>query len=81
VNRQSLTALLTAEHVRADAYSIDGSVKDEALCLVAGAGGWFVFYSERGLRSGERKFETEDDACDFLARRLLADPSNRVPER
>ena len=48
------------------------------MCLEPKAGGWVVFYFERGLRSGERWFETENEACDFLAERLLADPSSRV---
>lgn len=34
MNRQSLTALLAAEHVRTDAYSIDGTIKDDAMCMV-----------------------------------------------
>ncbi len=79
MNQHSLRDLLSAERVRTDSYSIEGELRDESMCLEAKAGGWAVFYSERGLRSGERWFETEDEACDFLAQRLLADPSNRVP--
>jgi len=79
MNRNSLRDLLTAERVRTDSYSIDGEPRDESMCLETTAGGWAVFYAERGLRSGERWFDTEDEACDFLAERLLADPSNRVP--
>lgn len=73
VDRTSLRALLDSERVRRDAYAIDGSVADEALCLQPTRGGWMVFYSERGLRTGERWFETEHEACDYLAARLLAD--------
>ncbi len=78
MNRNSLRDLLQTEHVRDDAYSLDGTLQDESMCLEAVTGGWAVFYSERGLRSGERVFETEDEACQFLAGRLLADPSNRL---
>lgn len=77
MNRRSLRELLGAEHVREDAYSLDGD-RDESMCLEPVTGGWAVYYSERGLRSGERRFETEDEACQFLAARLLADPSNRA---
>lgn len=77
MNRSSLRELLASEHVRNDAYSLDGD-RDESMCLEPLAGGWAVYYSERGLRSVERWFETEDEACQFLASRLLADPSNRV---
>jgi hypothetical protein len=77
MNRRSLRELLEAEGVRDDAYSLDGD-RDESMCLEPITGGWAVYYSERGLRSGERRFATEDEACQFLAARLLADPSNRV---
>lgn len=78
MNRHALRDLLSAERVRPDSYSIDGELRDESMCLEPKAGGWVVFYFERGLRSGERWFETENEACDFLAERLLADPSSRV---
>ena len=78
MNREGLLALLVAERVRLDSFSIDGSEKDESLCLQIVEGGWAVYYAERGLRSGERRFHTEDEACDFMARRLLADEGNRI---
>jgi hypothetical protein len=77
VNRDSLQELLAAEGVDPAAYSLDGDAKDETLCLEVSADGWTVHYSERGLRTGEQRFDTEADACDALARVLLADPSNR----
>lgn len=77
MNRSSLQGLLAAEHVRDDAYSLDGD-RNESMCLEPVSGGWAVYYSERALRSGERWFETEEGACQFLAARLLADPGNRV---
>jgi hypothetical protein len=78
VDRMSLQDLLDRERVRRDSYDLDGSAHDESLCLEPGAGGWIAFYSERGNRTGERWFETEHEACDFLANRLLADASNQV---
>jgi hypothetical protein len=71
--------LLVHERVRRDAYSLDGEVTDECLCLLPETGGWVVFYSERGGRTAPRHFETEGEACDFMAARLLADPGNRMP--
>jgi len=59
-------------------YALDGGSPDEALCLQPGQGGWIVFYSERGGRTGERWFETEHEACDFMANRLLGDSGNRI---
>jgi hypothetical protein len=40
-------------------------------------GGRGVYYGERGGRSGERRFDTEDDACRFTLDRLLSDSGNR----
>ena len=80
MNSVSLRALLDAERVAEDQYSLDGRRCDECLCLEELAGAWRVFYAERRLRSGEREFESEDDACQFMAQRLLADPSTRVRE-
>jgi hypothetical protein len=79
VTRASLIALLLAERVRPDAYAIDGSIPDEWLCLLPVSGDWTVFYSERGGRTGERMYETEDAACDAMAMSLLADRGNRLP--
>jgi hypothetical protein len=73
VNRLALRELLTAERVRTDAFSLGDVHPDECLCLDAVAGGRAVYYTERGLRTGERLFDTEDEACDFMAARLLAD--------
>ena len=79
VNRQVLRELLASELVRPDAFSLTPTHCDECLCLELSAGGWAVFYAERGQRTGERFFETEDEACDFMAARLLADTGNRRP--
>jgi len=45
--------------------------------LEVAPGGWAVYYAERGLRTEERQFDTEDEACRFMLDRLLADPGNR----
>jgi hypothetical protein len=79
VNRQVLRELLASELVRPDAFSLTSTHGDECLCLEASVAGWAVFYAERGQRTGERYFETEDEACDFMAARLLADMGNRQP--
>jgi hypothetical protein len=77
MNRDTLRALLDAEGVAEDQYELDGGFCDECLCMEELSDVWHVFYAERGLRSGEREFDTEDDACQFMAQRLLADPSTR----
>jgi hypothetical protein len=71
---------MTTERVDPASFSLDSTRQpDECLCLVPAHGGWEVFYSERGQRTGTRLFDTEDEACEFLADRLLADEGNRLP--
>jgi hypothetical protein len=80
MTRAELQQLLARERVRPDAYSLNGEVIDERLCLLTEPGGWVVFYSERGGRTAPRHFETEVEACDFMAMRLLPDSGNRLRE-
>ena len=77
MNRRSLRDLLDVEGVSRGSYRLDGSSCDEALSLGPTAGGWRIWFTERGQQSAMREFETEDDACDFLADRLLSDDGNR----
>ena len=59
-------------HVPKEMYSImKGGLPKEALCIV-NEGGWQVYYSERGRKSGLKYFETEDDACDYMFHELKA---------
>jgi hypothetical protein len=78
MNRQELHALARREGIRDDAYSFEGGLPFERLVMTAEAGGWVVYYSERGLRTGLRGFDTEDEACQYLWERLLRDPTNRL---
>lgn len=42
----------------------DGSVKNEATIIEqVGPDTWCTYYSERGQRTDERYFATEDEAC------------------
>jgi len=43
----------------------------ESLCLLAFGQEWRVFISERGQRSEERTFTSEDDACVYFLKRIF----------
>ena len=75
MNRQELETILHAEGISEDAYSLEGGLPSERLCLAAEGGGWVVYYSERGIRSGLRRFSTESAACQYLLNELRDDPS------
>lgn len=69
---------LEESEIRSDSYSLDGSVRNEALILEPSTGnGWRVYYSERGLRTGERAFPTEEEACECFLEMLQRDPTVR----
>ena len=60
--------------VDSNAYSLNGEVKDESYILEPDPrGGVWFFYSERGLRTGERFFDKESEATIFLLDVLLSD--------
>lgn len=77
MTRARLGALLDDENVSRDSYELHGGRADEALVLEERGGAWIVYYAERGLRSGERTFRTQDEACRFMLDMLLRDPSTR----
>jgi hypothetical protein len=77
MNRRSLRDLLDVEGVDRQSYRFDGSSLEDALSLGPVTGGWRVWFTERGQASNPREFETEDEACHYLADCLLSDDSNR----
>ncbi len=77
MNRDRLRELAAAEHIREDAYSLEGGLPLERLVLSITEGGWAVYYSERGERVGLVNFQTEDEACSYSFEQLLRDSSNR----
>ena len=77
MNRKTLKALLDNENIDPKVYSLDGGMPYEAYVLEHRSFDWAVYYSERGLRSGEVVFETEADACSHLLDLLLRDSATR----
>jgi hypothetical protein len=77
MNRTRLQELAKQEGIRDDAYSLDGGLPSERYVLEVAEGGWHVYYSERGLRTGLQTFDTEAEACEHLFEMLLADPTTR----
>jgi len=66
------------EKADVDAYfaSLEGEIRDECFILERPeSGGWCVYYSERGQRTGEHWFINEDEACHFIFSRLSKDPN------
>ncbi|MCH7725614.1 MAG: hypothetical protein IH991_03910, partial [Planctomycetes bacterium] len=51
----SLRTLLDAERVRSDAYCLTGGLPNEQYCIETTSGQWYVYYSERGCKTGLRE--------------------------
>ncbi len=74
MNRVELKKELQTLGVRDDAYSLDGT-RDEAYCLDHSSAGWSVYYSERGMESSKKVFNSESEACAHLKSLLAGDRS------
>lgn len=78
MNRDELRRQLDEAKVNPHSYSLDGGLPSESYVISDdGYGVWAVYYSERGIRSSEIKFNSESGACEEMKRRLLADSSTR----
>ena len=72
-----LRRVLDSEGIDPGAYSLDGGMPFETYVLERRPDCWLVYYSERGLRTAETRFESEDEACTHLLALLLRDPTTR----
>jgi hypothetical protein len=69
MNKAELKKILEAEGYNPRVYSLEGGDPNERLVLSDERSQWCVYYSERGLRTDERCYRTEGEACeDFLDR-------------
>jgi len=61
------------------AYSLTGGSYEDRYCLSPEPGGeWSVYFSERGSRSGEKRFTSAEEAAANLTYRLEADPTTKL---
>ena len=48
-------------------YNLDGIGRtDERLCLEFSDNKWHVYYSERGVKTTDKIFASEDAACEYI---------------
>ena len=74
-----VSEVLDAEQVDPAAYSLEGGMPSEAYVLDPRAADLTVYYSERGLRSDEVVFQTENEACSYLLDLVLSDDNQGAP--
>ena len=52
-------------------YNLDENGRnDERYCLTRKVQKWNVYFSERGIKTTDELFESEDEACQFIYNRL-----------
>jgi hypothetical protein len=56
-------------------YSLEPGVHADQYVLEENYGKWPVYYSERGIRTGEKVFNNEEEACAYLLEILSKDPT------
>ena len=59
-------------------YEMTNPPTDEQYVLDKAGEKWRYYYYERGLRSVEQLFDTEDEACRHLLRQIIADHYTRI---
>lgn len=66
MNIAKLEKKLKEKGIPKELYSIlEGGLPNEQYCIVKEEL-WYVYYSERGRRSGLKEFELESDACEYF---------------
>lgn len=69
MDKYELERTLADLGIDSNSYSLRGECTNETLCLEEGYGKWSIYYSERGLRTKEEFFDSEEIACNaFLIR-------------
>ncbi len=72
MNIQELKNLLYEKNIPCELYNLDGiGRKDERFCIELIGNEWVVYFTERGIRTTEEKFSTEDAACRYLIEQLI----------
>lgn len=77
ITREQMAARLTELGISEGSYSLYGTGRQaEGFCMdQLPLGRWVVYWAERGVRSSERIFDDEGEACIELFRRLQQDGS------
>lgn len=71
MNRIELKNILNNKNVPDYVYNLDEWGRDdERLCLKFDDGKWNVYYSERGVKTTNLFFDSEDEACKFILKEI-----------
>ncbi|MBT2647092.1 hypothetical protein J7E52_10225 [Bacillus sp. ISL-34] len=71
MKKEELQQMLINANVPKDLYNLNGGLPNESFCLNKEDNIWEVYYSERGVKSQLKKFDSEDEACDYFYKTIL----------
>lgn len=72
MKREELRNVLVERGVPSMLYNLDGDGRtDERFCLESVNNEWSVYFSERGIRTTDERFASEEEACKFIYEQLL----------
>lgn len=72
MNKIQLHKILQEAGVSNQLYNLlETGRDDERLCLVKKENKWQVFYEERGVKTTNKFFDTESEACQFIYEQLI----------
>lgn len=67
MNISELKVQLERHGIKNFEYNFDGKGRtDERVCLEEHDGKWEVYYEERGVKTTDHFFETQEEACRFI---------------
>ena len=72
MNKYELKVKLDELGISSKNYSLDGTLKPVRIILLFSEFKWWTFeYDEHGNIEAKKQFETEDEACQDMLRRLI----------
>jgi hypothetical protein len=75
MKKRELEESLIRNGIPKDMYCLDGGFPNEAYCLSKGNQFWEVYYSEKGIKSGLKQFDSEDTACNYIYELISSHPT------
>lgn len=77
MNMNELRKRLNEEGIDESSYSLEGDLSGDQYVISHDGAVWSVYYSERGLQTSLRTFQTESEACSYMLQVILSDPTTR----
>ena len=72
MKREELKRKLKQMRIPENLYNLDGiGRRDERFCLEEIDNKWFVYFIERGVKTTNERFNSEEDACLFIYEQLV----------